>query len=379
MNLVIDTWKLVKGHGKSIGIYNLTKTLVRYLGEENIRQGSPHNIIVLGNAYNRTDMEKEGVTFILVPGNPLSRAAYVYWELFRVVSYAKRFKADRILFPRGYRPLIYSGKDTIIVHDLIPFWYDQHFPGYLGRIENAYIMNRLKASIAHADRVITISDYSRKAIDEMVPGSASRVCRIYNGLNDMDLPAGDARNPDAGSYIVSVTSAMPHKNAKGIAAAYNRYCAVCEEKGIKPLSLTVIGIPDVQSFVEEGILSRSAARSVTCHAYIENYADMCRLIRDAKVFLFLSLIEGFGFPPLEAMQLGTPVVCSDRTSLPEVVGDAGLLVDPDNADSVADSLLLVQTRQDLADDLVRKGRRNTERFTWQSRTKEYWDELFRDS
>jgi glycosyltransferase involved in cell wall biosynthesis len=94
------------------------------------------------------------------------------------------------------------------------------------------------------------------------------------------------------------------------------------------------------------------------------------------MFLFLSLAEGFGFPPLEAMQMGTPVVSSDRTALREVVADAGLLVDPDKPQEVAEALLRLQGDQALCADLIAKGYRNIRRFSWKTRTQEYWDELF---
>ncbi|MBQ9642894.1 MAG: glycosyltransferase, partial [Lachnospiraceae bacterium] len=76
------------------------------------------------------------------------------------------------------------------------------------------------------------------------------------------------------------------------------------------------------------------------------------------------------------MQLGTPVVCSDRTSLPEVVGDAGILVDPDRPQDVTDGLIRLQTDPALCLDLIRKGYQNVLRFGWDTRTAEYWDELF---
>jgi glycosyltransferase involved in cell wall biosynthesis len=92
--------------------------------------------------------------------------------------------------------------------------------------------------------------------------------------------------------------------------------------------------------------------------------------------LFLSLAEGFGFPPLEAMQLGTPVICSSRTSLPEVVGDAGILVDPEDVRAVAEAILTLQGDDQKCRDLVQRGYENVKRFTWDSRTRAYWKALF---
>ena len=98
---------------------------------------------------------------------------------------------------------------------------------------------------------------------------------------------------------------------------------------------------------------------------------MHQVIADARIFLFLSLIEGFGFPPIEAMQLGTPVVCSKYSSLPEVVGNAAALVDPCNCDEIADALITLQNSEELQKELVTKGYENIKRFSWDETAKEY--------
>ena len=377
MNLIIDCFKLVKGAGKSIGIYNLTKSLVEYLGAENVRRNYAQNILVLGNSHNRKDMETDGVTFLQMKGNPLDRKYDLWWELFGVNRVAAKYQADRILFPRGYRPLFYRGKDTILIHDLIPFYYNEHYPGVFNKYENAYIMNRMKASIRHADRIITISDYSMKDIESRVPGAEKRTVRIYNGLNDIAVPQqkteAENRQQEEQPYMIAVTSKLPHKNAQGIINAYESYY----HKAARPLRLVVIGIPDTEEYIANGTLSEQAGRNIQCYGYIAEYADMCRLIHEATFFLFLSYAEGFGFPPLEAMQLGCPVICSDRTSLAEVVGDAGILVDPDDIENVSSQMCYLQEQEQVRKDLVAKGSSNIQRFSWDSRTPLYWDELFR--
>ena len=87
--------------------------------------------------------------------------------------------------------------------------------------------------------------------------------------------------------------------------------------------------------------------------------------------------EGFGFPPLEAMQMGVPVVCSDRSSLPEVVGDAGILVNPDDMEEAAKALIRVTEEDEVREGLIKRGYENIKRFSWESRTDLYWEELFR--
>ena len=375
MRLVIDCFKLVKGQGKSIGIYNLAKNLTRHLAETNQNREHCEEIVVLGNEYNRKDFEVPGVRFIQVKGNPLSRLSYTLWELFGVVSAVKKAGGDRVLFPRGYRPLFYRGKDIVIIHDLIPFFYDRHFPGVLNRVENAYIMNRLKASIRHAYRVVTISEYSMKEMEEICPDCGKRTRVIYNGINPVPCSEVPSSLKPEGPYLYAGVSALPHKNALGVLKTYEAYYKAEIREGKNPARLVIIGIDSPESIPGGEVLSPQAAEYVTCCCYIESGEEMHSLLAGASAFLFLSLIEGFGFPPLEAMQLGVPVICSNRSSLPEVIGDAGLLTDPDDIDGTVSCIRRLLGDEALRKELIEKGYENVKRFDWDSRIERYWEVL----
>ncbi len=400
MNLVIDCFKQVKGAGKSIGIYNLAKSITCHLGERALEEakrkgdadrkggrkngGDSDTIIVLGNAHNREEFDVPGVVFVEVKGNPLNKLYCIFWELFLVRKYAKRYQADRVLFPRGYRPIGRKGsigirkggrkiKDTILIHDLIPFYYDKHYPGFFNRLENAYIMYRLKVSMKKADRIITISGYSKEDILDKAPLCGKKIKIIHNGLNDVSYhteKGKGAAEKGEGDYIVAMTSGLPHKNAKGVLRAYEAYY----KKASQPLRLVVIGIEET-SFYKE--MEPEAAAHVECHKFFQGFDEVCRVVAGAKAYLFLSYVEGFGFPPLEAMQMGVPVVCSDRSSLPEVVGDAGILVNPDDMEEAAKALIRITEEDEVREGLIKRGYENIKRFSWESRTDLYWEELFR--
>ena len=366
MILVVDCFKLVRGAGKSIGIYNLALNLVRNLVEEKARTKDSEikqcRIVVLGNAYNEEEFNIPGVEFVCIEHDPLNKLRCIWWELFEVSFAARKYHADKMIHPRGYAPILKMTKEYIVVHDMIPFYYDKHYKGYFNRLENFYIMWRLKASIRSCDRVITISEASCKDILNRVKVPKSKISVIYNGYNKItELP----ECVDKSNYIIAVTSKLPHKNAKGIIEAYEVYFKQCEH----PLQLRIIGIGDVEQYA----LEPQAKENIKCYQYIESNKEMLRMIAEAKIFLFLSLIEGFGFPPVEAMQLGTPVVCSKMSSLPEVVGDAAILVDPCEPDEVADALVKLQNDANKQQELIVKGYHNVERFSWDKTANKYAD------
>lgn len=361
--LVIDCFKQVKGAGKSIGIYNLALNLVKKLAAENREKAK--KILVFGNKYNRADFDVEGIEFIEIDKNPLNKLYCIWWELFQVSVMAKRYKADKVVFPRGYASILHRTQEYVIIHDMIPFYYHEHFPTYFNKLENFYIMWRLKASAKSADAVITISEASKKEIMKYAKVSADKITVINNGYNpipDMEFQKSDEE------YLIAITSGLPHKNAEGIVKSYEAYYHRTEN----PLPLTIIGIADIDKYQ----MPQEIKDKITCIRYVERNEDLYQLIYGAKVFLFLSLVEGFGFPPIEAMQLGTPVICSNRSSLPEVAGEAAFYVNPEDYEEVAQMLVQVLGKTHDTEAMIAYGKRNVERYSWDKIGTLYWNKLF---
>ena len=372
MRIVIDCFKQVKGAGKSIGIYNvalsITQNLVLERGRTENAQIRDAEIIVLGNEHNACDFQIDGVQFVKVEGyDPLNKIHCVLWELFGVSRICKKLKADRVLFPRGFCALTHPVKDIVLIHDLIPFYYDEHFPGVFGKLENAYIMHRLKASARTAKHILTISEASKQEVLKYCGVAEEKITVIHNACNAISF--SEEKIPQDKPYICAVTSGLPHKNAKGVLESYNRYCEITES----PLDLVVIGIADTSACdLPEVVKSR-----ITCHKFIKSNLDMYRIISNSTVFIFLSLVEGFGLPPLEAMQLQVPVICSNVSSLPEVVGEAAVLVDPTSPEVVAENLKQLISDKAKRTQMVANGKKNVKRFSWETRAKLYWEALLR--
>ncbi len=365
MRIVVDCFKLVKGAGKSIGIYNFAVNMVKSMADS--RNTGKDRLIVLGNKYNRVDFDINGVSFIEVKKyDPLNRIHFTLWELFLVSIACKKLKADRVVFPRGFAPLFHTVDDVIVIHDLIPFYYDENYPGFFNPIENTYIKMRLKASAKSCSGIITISEASAADIIKRFGINARKISVIHNGYSAVQIPSyneKDDTNSGSSPYIIAIASTLPHKNAAGVIRAYEKYY----ESASDPLDIIIIGIEDTG----DTKISDKALLHVKCIKYLEDNADLYRLICGAKVMLFLSLIEGFGFPPLEAMQMGTPVICSNVSSIPEVVGDAAILVDPVDPELVADSMKELIENENLQKTLIQKGYENIKRFSPEKRAELY--------
>lgn len=370
MKIIIDCFKLIRGEGKSSGIYNLSMNLVKNLDKEIRTSGSNDELIVLGNEINRTDFEHKTVKYIPIKGYSCrSKLSLILWELIGSQLIAQKLGGDVIIYPRGFCGLIHPVKDIVIIHDMIPFYYNRKFPKVLGRIENAYIMLRLSASAQSCNKIITISEYSKQDILKYSKTSSHKITVINNGYNEINNPPKhESKDKD---FIVAITTKLPHKNAIGIVKAYERYLQIANN----PLLLRIIGISkeDFKNLCQNQNvkISENTINQISFEGFIKDDQKMHAMLANAKLFLFLSLYEGFGFPPLEAMQLGVPVICSNATSLPEVTNDAAILVNPENIDEAANAINKILSDETERQKLIQRGYKNITRFNWTHIAKEY--------
>ncbi|MBO5526156.1 MAG: glycosyltransferase family 4 protein [Clostridia bacterium] len=356
-HIVIDCFKFLRGTGKSYGIPISVQRLIR-----NLKTAYPDmNLTVLGNKYTREDFDICGVNFIEIDKDPHSRLTCLVWELFTVSKVLKKIKADKVFFPRGFSALTHPVYDIVQIHDMIPFFYDEKFPGHMNKFENAYVKARLKQSARTAKEILTISEASKRDIVKYARCNPDKIRIIEHSSELIDYDGTHG----GGGYLCAVTSPLPHKNAKGIVASYAAYRKLSQN----PLPLHIIGIESAEPYGADEELSKH----IVCHKFIQDPHEMHELIAHAEVFLFLSLIEGSGYPPVEAMNLGAPVVCANNSSLPEVCGDAAKLVDAENPEEVANALILVQENEDLREEMRAKAAVLKQSHTWKTRTKLYHD------
>lgn len=373
MRIAIDFFKQIKGNGKSIGIYNVSYNILKSISKIYNKKYKNLEIFVFCNLYNSIYLKDLDLNLVVIKElNPNKRFDCVLWELFFVNKYLKKYCIDNVFFPRGYRPLFCKISNSVLIHDMIPFYYDEHFPNVFNKFENFYIMNRLKSSIEHANKVITISKASKNDIIKYCNIDEKKISIIYNGIEHID---SDKFNFNKESYITAITSKFPHKNLIGILKSFEKYIEICDN----PIELKLIGINTeyLNNFVKDSNINRSLINKIDCVEYVHSNNELYTIIGKSKVFLFLSLIEGFGLPPIEAMAVKTPVICSNVSSLPEVTGDACIAVNPLDYKNIAISINNVVNDNDLSTELINKGLENVKRFNWDIQGEMYLDELYR--
>lgn len=222
-----------------------------------------------------------------------------------------------------------------------------------------YARQRYHLVRARADRVITVSSFTRSEIVRHLGIDRNRVEVISLGVDSSwRCAAGGSRNTES-PYIVFVGSLKPHKNVGTLIEAFQRI------QHTVPHTLLIIGSDEGMLTRDEALL-RSRQRlgeRVRFLGHIEK-ADLIRSVRGADALVHPSLYEGFGLTPVEAMACGCPTVVSSAASLPEVCGDASVYFDPHSAADLADSLLRVLSNSRLREDLIAKGRTRADTYVW---------------
>jgi glycosyltransferase involved in cell wall biosynthesis len=254
---------------------------------------------------------------------------------------------------------------VVTIHDL---WMDR-FPEYSRKVfGQRRSFQRTKRMALRARKVITVSEYSAGDIAALYGVPKSRIAVIYNGVSDAFQSLAQPLALDAlrrkfgwrtDRYILFVGGADPRKNHETLVRAYaSRHAA------LKAYTLVMVG-PGEHRF---GNIDRTAAAAgvtarVVCTGPLE-LDDLKVLYTHADVFVFPSIYEGFGMPVVEAMACGTPVITSNTTSLPEVAGDAAVLVDPRSVEGMAEALVQVLEDPARRAMLRAKGFTRAKEFTW---------------
>ncbi len=270
--------------------------------------------------------------------------------------------ADLLHVPHYNVPVFYRGKLAVTVHDLTHLVLPQFLPNKAAYLYAKFLIGY---AVRKAEVVFTVSENSKRDILRFYNIPEDKIAVVYNAVDsrfvhrdreDVSYLFDKYNIPRDKKVIMYVGNLKPHKNLPRLLEAYSKMngredtCLVLVGKAFDSEDLTpqikALGIED--SVIKTGII-------------VDN--ELVDFYNLADLFVFPSLYEGFGIPPLEAMACGTPVVCSNNSSLPEVVGDAAYMFDPYDEKQIRDAMEKVLGDDSLAQSLVERGYKRVKLFT----------------
>jgi len=274
------------------------------------------------------------------------------WEQIELPLYLRKHGNPLLLNFVNTGPVLYNRQITVI-YDVS---YLQFSRAYSKPFFFYYKMIIL-AVIKRSRRIITISEFSRNELIKEFNLKGERVDIVYpflpTRIRSIANKAIEAFPNKHGRYILAVSSLKQKKNIKGILDAFR----LAE---LKDMKLVIVG--EHSTIFRREDFGKYIDNKVTFTGFVED-DELASLYNNASLFVFPSLYEGFGIPPLEAMAFGCPVIASNRTSLPEVCGDAAYYVDPTDVKQIAQAIKRLVTDENLRNELVAKGRKRLKYFT----------------
>ena len=299
---------------------------------------------------------------------------YSYAEQIHLPRKIKQAKVDFMHFPHYNVPLLYRGSFIVTIHDLTI----SHFPTQRAttlspityRLKHLTYTVVIRSAVKRAKKIIAVSFYTRNDLAETYKLDKKKIVVTYEAA-DLITKRSDLSPEEilkkyniTSPYLVYVGNAYPHKNLEIMPQALQ----VLEEKYGKKPTLVLVGKEDYfyQRLKQEVSATSVKDRIVFC-GYVPD-AELPILYQQAAAYIFPSLYEGFGLPPLEAMQYEIPVVSSQASCLPEILQDAALYFDPNDPQDIADKIAKIINNQDLAHSLAVQGKQHVKRFSWEKMT-----------
>jgi glycosyltransferase involved in cell wall biosynthesis len=301
---------------------------------------------------------------------------FIIWFEWSVKHFLRKLKPDLFLSPDGYLSLGSKTTDLAVMHDLN----FEHFPADLPFLVRWYYRYFFPRFARKATRIATVSGFSKQDIVEQYGVAPEKVDVVYNGANERFSPISDEEQQfvrekftDGHPYFLFVGSLHPRKNLARLFTAFDQFCIQSDSA----VRLLVAGEkkwwtePIRKAFDE----MQNKSRVVFCGRL--NADDLHQVTASALAITYVSYFEGFGIPIVEAFRCGVPVITANVTAMPEVAGDAALLIDPFDQKAIANAMQKLVDNPDLRSELIAKGFERAKLFSWDQAAQKLWQSMLK--
>lgn len=296
---------------------------------------------------------------------------FVYWLEFTVYDLLKKLKVDLFLSCDGYLSLRSSVKQLAVIHDINFFHQPKDLPWLVRKYYNYYFPRFAKK----AERIATVSEYSKKDISKSYYINENKIDVVYNGCSDGFLPISqeiklqtEKRYSDSQPYFIYVGSIQPRKNLQRLFLAFDAF----KKQTNSSYKLIIAGQKYFwNQSMKESLESCEYKSDIIFLGRIEE-KELHLLTAAAFAAVYIPLFEGFGIPLLEAMHCEIPVITSNVSSLPEVAGDAALYCNPLQIEEITEAMVKLYENKILCNDLIDKGKERRKLFSWDKSADLLW-------
>lgn len=302
---------------------------------------------------------------------------YSFSEQTKLLQYLNKEKFDLVHFTQFNHPVLYKGKFVITIHDLTMFGH-LHNQGAIKRIAFGGVM---RSAIRNSVKILTVSETSKKELMDSYRLAPDKIEVTYNGVDpkfnikvksqESGVKSFREKYGICGDYLLYTGMWKKHKNILRMLSAFERYAA---EQKIENLSLQLVLVgkkdprePEVMTEINrinDSYKYKEACKQLFVTTGFIDEAELPIAYAGARAYIIPSLSEGFGMPPLEAMACGTPVISSNESCMPEVLGDAAYYFNPYEINDIKGAIEKIITDEKLRSDLIPKGIAQAAKYSW---------------
>ena len=369
--IIVNTRLLIKDKLDGIGWFTF-ETLKR------ITQKNPGHIFYF--LFDRTFSDEFVFSDNIIPVvlKPKARHPFLwyYWFEFKVAGFINKVKPDLFLSPDGYLSLRTNVRSLAVIHDINFFHRPKDLPFFSRLYYNRYFPKFARKSC----RIVTVSEFSKQDIATSYGIDPNKIDVVYNGAHKIYKPIDNDRKQiikekysDGKDYFVFIGSMHPRKNITGLFNAFNTFK---NETG-SDFKLIIVGSKFFMTKAIEKAFSVSEFKKDIIFTGRLNPEDLHVVLAGANCLTFIPFYEGFGIPVIEAFNCDVPVICSDKTSLPEVAGEAALFVDPNDIQTVKNAMKSITQDDVLRNNLINAAKIQREKYNWDYTAEMLWNSILK--
>lgn len=313
----------------------------------------------------------DNITPISVPPQARHPLLYYVWFEHSIPTVLRKIQPDLFFSPDGYLSLQTKVKSVNVFHDLS----FEHYPKDVPPVERFYYRRYFPKFAKKAERIATVSEYSKQDIVKTYGVNPDKIDVVYNGSNPLYKPVTENVKQEtlnkysAGKpYFVFVGALHPRKNLVNLFKAFD----IFRKENTENINLLIVGAKMWWTKAIEQAYNEMVFKNDVVFTGRLNTEELNKVLGSALALTYVSYFEGFGIPIVEAFLCDTPVITSNVTSMPEVAGDAALLVNPFSPNSIAEAMQNIVSSKEVRQELISKGRLRRQHFSWQQTADKLW-------
>ncbi len=369
MNIAVNTRLLIPDKLEGIGWFTYES-----LKRITVQHPEHHFFFIFDREYHPSLLFSDNITPVIQFPQARHPLLYYTWFEIAIPKLLGKIKPDLFLSTDGFLSLKTDVKSMVVFHDLnfehypedIPFWTRQYYRRFTPKYA------------ARAARIATVSSFSKNDIVAQYHVSPDKVDVVYDGANDLYKPldqktktAVRAKYTKGHPYFIFIGSLHPRKNLANLFRAFDLF----KKSNPSEVKLLIVGARKWWTREIDLALNRMNFSDDVIFTGRLQADELARVLGSALALTYVSYFEGFGIPIVEAFRCDVPVITSSVTSMPEVAGDAALMTDPFSPESIAEALYKIYQYESLRDDLVVRGRRRKDLFSWQNTADRLWESI----